>query len=325
MNNHKIRVRLIPTNAKLTTQADSANTLNTKKSFWEFISREIDEEKDNPEKLEYKFQQRFPGLLKDRFRDKIRQEIREFERNYHSAPPFFIDDWIHLEKYFSRNAERDQSEGIVSGMAKIQEAKNNYFQNNPKYQEALNKSLLATQIEFAIDNIQYSSLGFDLIFEPFEKAADLFDNNYELFRIFLDQYIPTCFVSSIALSAVRIPIETSISVSSEFIDEFQNRQMEPNQNPEIIENPPKSPSKLDKAKWAWVLTNTSLVVPVILALLVLYFSFGRLESIEESRKDAYDEINVERNKLLKNYQELINLQKDSYKTLINEIKQDTTK
>ena len=319
MKEHKIKVRIVPT--------DSLDQdLNTKSSFWRFVSSRIEKESNVPERLEYTFKKKFARELKQDLKNKFREELRDFERNYDidiRSP--YLDEYF--DRFIRRSEKNEQVyfDDFFSGIAKLQELKNNYFKDNKEYQELLTKNILATQIEFGIENIRYSSLGFDLSVEPFDKAAQLFDNNYELFRIFLDQYIPESFLSSLSIYNDSIPISASVDYSPDFRQEFEtptnyNEQM-------AIQNghENKSHSKWDKAKWAWTLTNTSLVVPVILALVVLYLTFNKFESIEKSRQDTYEEINIERDKLLKSYQDLINLQKNSYQDLIKEIKTDTLK
>lgn len=319
MKEYKVKIRIVPTDV-------SDRDLNTRNSFWRFISERIEKESNYPERLEYNFKKNFARELKQKLKNKFQNELREFERNY--AVDFlspFLEDYLYRFRKGSEKNERVYFDDFVNGLAKLQELKNNYFKDNKEYQELLTKNILATQIEFGIGNIQYASLGFDLIVEPFEKAAQIFDNNYELFRIFLDQYIPESFLSSLSIYNDNLPISVSIDYPAEFRNEFERRNIDNEQMATSNGNRNKMNSKLDKAKWAWTLTNTSLVVPVILALVVLYLTFNKFEIIEKNRQDTYKEINAERDKLLKNYQELINLQKESYQDLIKEIKSDTLK
>ncbi|MCT8338568.1 hypothetical protein MG296_00750 [Flavobacteriaceae bacterium TK19130] len=319
MKEHKVKVRIVPTDI-------SDRELNTRNSFWRFISERIEKENNYPERLEYNFKKNFARELKQSLRNKLQNELREVERNYSvDFRSSFLGEYFYR---FNKRSEKNESvyfDDFVNGLAKLQELKNSYIKDNIEYQELLTKNILATQIEFGIGNIRYASLGFDLIVEPFEKAAQIFDNNYELFRIFLDQYIPESFRSSLSIYNDNFPISISIDYPADFRNEFESRNIDNVQMAASNGNRNKMNSKLDKAKWAWTLTNTSLVVPVILALVVLYLTFNKFEIIEKNRQYTFKEINVERDKLLKNYQELINLQKESYQGLIEEIKSDTLK
>jgi hypothetical protein len=261
MKEYKVRVRIVPTDV-------SDRELNSSNSFWRFISERIEKESNYPERLEYNFKKNFSRELKQKLRNKFQNELREFERNY--AVDFrspFLDEYFHRYIRKSEKNERVYFDDFVNGLAKLQELKNNYLKDNKEYQELLTKNIIATQIEFGIGNIQYASLGFDLIVEPFEKAAQIFDNNYELFRIFLDQYIPESFLSSLSVYNDNLPISVSIDYPAEFRNEFERLNIDNTQMATSNGNRNKMNTKLDKAKWAWTLTNTSLVVPVILALI----------------------------------------------------------
>lgn len=321
MKECKIKIRIVPTEF-------SEKELNTRNSFWRFISERIEKESNNPERLEYNFKKKFVKELKRNLKNKFQQDLRDFERNYNIdfRSPFFDEYFYRFTKRIEQN-ERFYFDDFVNGVVKLQELKNNYFQENKEYQDLLTKNILANQIEFGIKNLRYASIGFDLTVEPIDKAAQLFDNNYELFRIFLDQYIPESFLSSLNSSIYddSLPISVSFDYPSEFIENFEKRTDNNKPMPTQNRNQNQSKSKWDKAKWAWTLTNTSLVVPVILALIILYLTFNKFETIEKNRQDTYKEINEERKKLLKNYKELITVQKESYQDLIKEIKSDTIK
>ena len=285
MKEHKIKIRIIPTDY-------SDKPLNSKKSFWSYVSHKTEKESNFPEKLEYTFKKKFARELKQKLKNKFQKELRDFENNYniniHSP---YLEEYFH---YLFRKGDIEEKyhfDDFVNGIAKLQELKNNYFKDNTEYQKLLNKNILATQIDFGVNNISYSSLGFDLNIEPFEKAIELFDNNFELFRIFLDQYIPETFLSSLSINNDNLPITTSIDFPQTFKDEFE-RPLSNEKTPDFNQkDKQKITNKWDKAKWIWSLTNGSLVVPVILALLILYITFNKIESVFKIRQENYKEIN----------------------------------
>lgn len=319
MKEHKVKIRIVPANS-------SSNDLSTRSAFWEYISSQTKRESDSPERLEHTFKKGFTRDLKEALSKKFQDKLRDFKRyNDVDFRSLFWDEYFHR---FSKRIESDEKvyfDDFVNNIVKIQELQNNYFKDNSEYQDLLTKNILAAKVDFGIENIAYSSLGFDLNVEPFDKVAQLFDNNYELFRIFLDQYIPESFLSSLSIYDDSIPISVSIEYPQNFRSEFENRA---NINETTtLNNPNKNQpqSKWDKAKWTWILTNTSLVVPVILALVVFYVAFNKFESMEKLRQDNQKEINLERDNLIKNYQEIISFQKSSYQDLIKVIEKDTLK
>jgi hypothetical protein len=79
----------------------------------------------------------------------------------------------------------------------IQDA-GNLYRDQPPYIDAVNKTIQASQIIFKVKNFNYSSLGIDVIVEPFDKLFDLFDDNFDLMRLFFESYIPSAFSQTIA-------------------------------------------------------------------------------------------------------------------------------
>jgi len=319
MKEHKLKIRIYPSEYL-------DRPLDSRASFWSYISKRTKNEDNNGERLEYVFRNKFARELKQDLKNKFQTELRDFERNYDiDVRSSYLDEFYHR---IFRSKERDEKfyfDDFINGIAKLQELKNNYFKNNKEYQRLLNKNILATQIDFGIENISYSSLGFDLSIEPFEKAIQVFDNNFELFRVFLDQYIPDSFLSSLSIDNDNLPISVRIDYPNSFVNEFEKplrkkRFFHSNEN-----NDPETTSKWDKAKWIWSLANGSLVVPVILALVILFVTFNKMESIFKIRQENYQEIRIENDKVLKNYQELIDLQKKTYLDIIRETKNDTIK
>ncbi len=328
MKENKISIRIYPldlsespTSSKISSSYDrqTSEPLDSRYAFWSYVSNAIDKESTYPERQEYTFRKNFAGNLKKSLQDKFRNELTIFEGQYNI-------DFNHpfLDEYFNRKDERFYFDEFINGVGKLQELKNNFFKDNKEYQALLNKIILATQIDFQIDNISYSSIGFDLSIEPFEKAIDLFDNNFEYFRIFLDQYIPKSFLSSLSVYDDRLPLGVSINSTSEFKNDFEKTKDSENQSTEEQSaTKDNTTTKWDKAKWLWSLTNGSLVVPVILALVILFVTFNKIESIFKIRQDNYKEIQIENEKILKNYQELIDLQNKTYNDLLKNVKNDT--
>jgi len=319
MKEHLLKIRIVPI------QTDNEK-LNSKFSFWKYISNRTDKESNVPENLEYTFKRNFAKKLKSDLKQKFRNELNDFEKNYNIdfKSPYF-DEFFHFHFRKSEKLERGHFDDLVNGISKLQELKNDYLKDNKEYQRLLEKSLIASQIEFGVKNISYSSLGFDLSIEPFDKVVEVFDNNYELFRIFLDQYIPESFLSSISSYNNDLPIDVNINNSETLIKAFNKKTNDQDKNriEQPVDNNRQQAGKWEKAKWFWSMANGSLVVPVILALLILYFAFNKIESINNIRQDNFEKIQIENNKVIENYNKLIEIQDKTYNDLFEKVKNDT--
>lgn len=321
MKEHLLKIRIVPIER-------DKEKLDSKYSFWKYVSNRTDKESNVPENLEFTFKRKFGKELKNGLKQKIRNELSEFERNYNIdfKSPYF-DEFFHF--YFRRfeKEERVHFDDFINGISKLQELKNDYLKDNKEYQKLLSKSLIASQIDFGVRNISYSSLGFDLSIEPVEKVIEIFDNNYELFRIFLDQYIPECFLSSISVNNDSLPMDVSIDYPDSYKDSFNKKTgNQQRKTAESLENnSQQSSGKWEKAKWFWSMANGSLVVPVILALIVLYFAFNKTEGVNKIRQENFEKIQLENNKVIENYYKLIEIQDKTYQELIEKVKNDTIK
>lgn len=309
-----VKIRIIPVGLE--------KDLNSKSLFWSYLSK-VAEKSNDPEKLEYFFRKQFAKELKENLRKKFQNELSRFEREYGIYPDRFLDE------FFFRGSEKDkryQFDDFVNGITKLQELKNEFFKNNKEYQNLFAKSIIASLIDFQIDNISYSSLGFDLSTEPLEKAVELFDNNFEYFRIFLDQYISESFLSSFSIYYDRLPIDVSINYSDDFKKEFEKTAKSKMQQVDNVNSVnEQNTGKLEKAKWIWSLANGSLIVPVILALIILFVTFDKMDSIFKIRQDNYKEMQLENEKILENYKELMKFQKETYNSLVDKIKNEKIK
>ncbi len=319
MKEHFIKIRIAPIEK-------TKESLNSKESFWRFISERTNKESNVSENLEYVFKRNFSKELKNNLKQKFRNELRDFERDYRIdfKSPYFDEIFHH---YFRRFEEQEKIhlDDFINSISKLQELKNDYFKDNKEYQKLLTKSLIASQIDFGVKNISYSSIGFDLSIEPFDKVLEVFDNNFELFRIFLDQYIPKSFISSISVYNDSLPLNVNIEYSNSFKDSFNKKPNESkNVETESRNNNQNPTGKWDKAKWVWSLANGSLVIPVILALLILYFAFNKIESVNNIRQDNFEKIQIENNKVIQNFHKLIEIQDKVYNSLIEIVKNDTT-
>jgi hypothetical protein len=162
------------------------------------------------------------------------------------------------------------------------------------------KTNLSASIAIAIEYIKEGSLELGLIFEPVENLAKIFENNFDYFETFLRSYIPIAFYNSLRpqYQADSIgwrdtvdQLEFEIAPTNEFRNHFQSKNKSQNQ-------PGRNNSITTKANWLWVISNTSLVVPVLIISLILYFTFIRLTTKEDRLERRYDKLIEQQNNLL---------------------------
>ena len=322
MKDNRIKIRISPSDY-------SEKPLNTKGAFWRYINEQTGRKSDNPEKLENTFRQNFPIKLKRLLISDLQSRLAEIEAIYYQNTQPFNEKYFY-ERLFEELVMKEgvHFEEFANKIAKLQELKHNYFKDNIEYQRLLNKISLANQIEFKIENITYASLGGDLLTAPFEAAKGIFDNNFELFEVFLNQYIPTAFLSSLSLPVDVIEefaLDVTLNFSDSFKKEFEAAGNKQEKDSSLPSTGNKPRSNWYKARWLWMISNFTLIPVVLLAIFVCYYTFEKIETVFKIRQDSYKEMRKDNELVIKSYQELIKLQQESYLKMIHESKRDSAR
>ena len=113
--------------------------------------------------------------------------------------------------------------------------------------------------------IAYGSLDFSVEIAGIDHLAKLFDGNFEIFASFLSGYLPQAFASSLQPWTL-VPLEFEITPGRALRRSFKIHSESSTKD----ETSAESASFDAKARWLWLITNGSLVVPVLLSLGVLY-------------------------------------------------------
>jgi hypothetical protein len=194
------------------------------------------------------------------------------------------------------------------------------------------KKQLIQEISIRFYDLKYGSLLFGLEIAPIEKALEIFDNNFDLFRIVFSGFLTDLFLEEYnvseshhgfifecgfdpqndsGLSLTSLPIQ--INPDTATTQTVQPQTQKPNP-PEI------QLSKFEKLKWAWTLSNTSLIIPVALlfALFYYYLYINMEQKIVQER--LYNSIYQMQRELIEESKQSRNNQTIRIDTIISEIK-----
>lgn len=164
----------------------------------------------------------------------------------------------------------------------------------------------STPVTVTISYMNYGSLDFGLMFEPIEKVATLFDSNFAYFHAFLQMYVPLELNEIIRFA----PNGSSGPMESSFIGGLNYHvSVDPSMaavlagasklaQPRAGGTPSMVAATADRARWAWIAANTSLLVPTALAAVYLYFANQDLQERERRRPAEYQALAQEQTKLL---------------------------
>jgi hypothetical protein len=269
------------------------NTENLRYSFWSGIKGDkASESLDSDARVGENFLLReFPSALKNKIIDDIDSQIREIEQ---TATRYYFELLYRLlDRPGNKPEYLDISKKVLSDeFGKAAEQKQAQLKDNDKYQQLLNKRILASHFVFNVSNFRYASLGFDLILEPTEKFVDFFDNNFEYMQVFFNGYIADIFNDEFNDDNSLI-INYSVSIDENFITP---KTM-------MINNKDNKNNKLNKAQWYWSLLNGSLLLPLLISTYLIYDYSNRLNKIEEIKSQRLNMVFEQNNKLIDYYQE----------------------
>lgn len=178
---------------------------------------------------------------------------------------------------------------------------------NPALRDAQRRAVLASGITFATRIAGYSSLDLNVSVGSIERAAEVFDNNFDSFRVFLDAFVPVAFgevfTDSFAdqhqfeisvPSSLQTTFEKAVKVTTAVRDAISGDVV-----PDIKTAPTGAVTSRERAEWLWRLANGSLLVPVILALIVMYFGLKQVADMRSIQYEALKPILDHQLELLK--------------------------
>lgn len=125
-------------------------------------------------------------------------------------------------------------------------------------------------VAIAVRSVDYGSLDLVVLIEGLDKLARAFDDYFPAFRVALEQYAPDALADSIEEDDLDVTcrIDNVQDVASAFAAAGQPKEA-------VVATASKEDKDVDKErlagriKWAWIVSNTSLILPVLLALYVV--------------------------------------------------------
>ncbi|HXS95948.1 MAG TPA: hypothetical protein VN736_15185 [Candidatus Limnocylindrales bacterium] len=137
----------------------------------------------------------------------------------------------------------------------------------------------APAFAFQVAGFRYGSLTLDIDVAGLKGLSEFFDKNVELFQVVLCQYAPTALAMAVSGNGGGgiDGLGCKLKFPPELATAFNDATAAGNPSHTLTAAPASTPKKLESLNWAWIVSNTSLVLPVLLALLVIYFAFVGLD------------------------------------------------
>lgn len=202
----------------------------------------------------------------------------------------------NLERWYFRFYDRPRFEKdfdrfqIADSLARILEQNQNEMRENVGAKYAKEKIALASSVMFDLTIAGYSSLNLDMVVGSLDKLSEVFDNDFDSFCVFLNVFCPMAYAEVFSQDDAD-RIDFSVKVPDSYREEFQTSKNEIVSRVAASSNLDASGTKKseyarNKAEWLWRIANGSLLVPVFIALFVMYECIVVLKGIESMQYSA---------------------------------------
>ena len=153
-----------------------------------------------------------------------------------------------------------------------------------------------------VRDLRYGSLDLDVLVEGIDKFAALFDDNFSAFQLALEHYGGAALDDSVPASLnVRCRVDNAYEVEQAFNAASGATRGARSGDKDAD---PKAADRERRARqfgWLWILSNTSLILPVLLALWVLHEVRADLAEERHVQQERGDEVSRREAALIKAY------------------------
>ena len=238
--------------------------------------------------LEGRLCREFGPALRRLLIDHLSGPLREADRIFFHGE--FRDLEHFLFRYFDgQSKEMDWKRGqAIETVARLFEQRQQFFNESPGLKATNEKVAAASPITFVVRLSGYSSIDLDLSVGSIKNVADVFDKDFDSFRIFLEAFVPQAYTRVFGSSDAH-PLDCEVKIPNSFAQAFSAAATPTPPSsaapPDLQPGEPSPTGAREKAEWLWRLANGSLLVPVALSLVVLYLGMSMLHDIGKSQHE----------------------------------------
>lgn len=213
-----------------------------------------------------------------------------------------------LEWFFRSRRTREReayANQFVEAFTRHLEHRRQVFRESPVLRAAQERIAAAAGVFFSTRIAGYSSLSFEMSTGSLEQLAIAFENNFDSFRVFLEAFVPVAF-GDVFSTEFADGLEFAVAVPSSWEQAFEPAVHEPTneQRAELATIGQAAPTPAQstaraRAEWLWRLANGSLLIPVLIAIVVMFYGIQLLSEIRASQSGALQPILQHQLELLK--------------------------
>jgi hypothetical protein len=292
MPSNAIRIRVTPR------EPGSGNDNDPRSAFWAVVNQQ-QESKPTIASSEAKLCREFGRNLRDELLRELSKPLRVVDSELY---PSSFRDFERMFLWDGPSSNRDKYRyEMFEAFSRLVEQRQQLLRESPSLRSVQERLSAAAGITFATRIAGYASLNLDLSVGSFKQLAKAFESDFDSFRVFLEAFVPVAFAEVFdEETADRLDFAVTIPVGAE--SAFRAAVVETSSTPSLASALPAtaaSPAAArERAEWLWRLANGSLLIPVLLALVVLYQGVKMLNETRATQYEALKPILEHQLKLL---------------------------
>jgi hypothetical protein len=196
-----------------------------------------------------------------------------------------------LEERIISNFGRDLRDTLIKDFKHGSGTRNRHgrFPGDERFLEYRGPSGPVPGFSFQVNGLSYGSLTLGVDVSGIKGLAEFFDHNYDLFKTVLSQYAPLAF--AVAATGYDTASIEGLSCAADVprrMAEMLSQNGETKTSGKSTTDNAGNPSSLrtQAINWAWIVSNTSLILPVALGLAVIYMAFQALVNERDELRKA---------------------------------------
>lgn len=288
-----IRLRLVPRSPR--------EASDPRIAFWRAAKDQVDNLDVN--ELEGKLRRQFGPALRELLVQQVVEPLRQFDAYLNRGELgslehilFRFFDRPDSDKYWDRTQ-------ALEAFTRLLEQRQQAIRESTSLRRIQERLAAAGAVNFSVRLAGYSSLNLELSVGSLLNLVEAFDRDFESFRVFLEAFVPQAYGRVFwEAEADRIDFDVHIPTSFEHAFNAAAAPLPQSTSSATVAqatvSPPPSTSARDRAEWLWRLANGSLLVPLVLALAVMYYGMAMLRDYRTTQAETLKPILDHQLKLL---------------------------
>ena len=226
------------------------------------------------------------GALKAQFGAHLRENLISHLRTAREATELRIppEPWFEFERFMFRGPREPGSTewaAYFDMLARLAEARHRAVESVPELATLQGKLAAAATVTFSVTNVRYGSLTFDLSLGSLGKIVTVFDNDFDSFRVFLEAFVPISFAESTDHGFAQ-SLDFEIVPAPGLEQQFATSEAATSpEKASAAGGPIPVQASRERAEWLWRLANGSLLVPLLISILIMWYGLKELGQISD--------------------------------------------